>query len=211
MKRARSLAAWLLRRGLPLALAGSLAAALALVSWSDRQARQHRLPAGKQATAAIIFYIPDPQARGLYQELALALYRQGQVARIVCVGGARPERGYYGSVQAGRGLQARGVPPQHLLCGDRASDDSVSNLQAAKAALGAAAFPDAVLVTDRLHGLRLRWLARQRLGVAPQWLAAPDYRSSWNMLVRAYWELAAWAVELLPEPLRRASIDATRS
>ncbi|AZY47764.1 YdcF family protein [Bordetella avium] len=195
--------------GITLALLSVLAAGV-LLGWSDREDAGHRLGPLDQASAAIVFYTPDEAVRATYVRRAHDLYRAGQVGMIVCVGGARPGRNYFGSAVMADELERSGVPAGALHCGDRVSDDSRSNIQAAWAVLNARDFQDAVLVADRLHGFRLRYLAHMLTGQSPRWAAAPDYLSWEQALLRAYWELLAWAVDVMPQPLRRWAISSSR-
>ena len=202
---------WIARRWLPgLVVMGSLAAVIIAVI-SEISARKHQFTTSDVAVAAIVFYTPDIKSQQAYLDRALDLYKSGKIDKIVCVGGARPERNYYGSVEMGYALSAAGVPFSKLLCNDRTSDDSVSNLQVANHMLGREKLKYSVLVTDRLHGLRLMWLAQRRLDVQVGWLSAPNYTDWHTVVFRAFWELASWSIYLLPEYMRKAAIDLSRN
>lgn len=184
---------------------------MCLLAAAEWVAAEHHLEPGDHAVAAIIFFTPDDQKRHSYERIAADLFFEGKVEQIVCVGGARPHRNYFGSHEVGVSLQAMGVPAASLQCGDRASDDSRSNLVRANEVLGPADLRRSVLVADRLHGMRLMAQARMALGQTPRWMAAPDYLSAVDGVIRSYWELAAWVSLALPASWYRALVNASRS
>ncbi len=193
-----------------LALA-SVAGALGLIGWAQADGRGHALQAADRPSSAIVFYLPDDQVLARYLHEAAQLYRAGRIGQIVCVGGARPARDYFGAAQMARQLLAQGLPADALRCGDRRSDDSVSNLQAARSQLTPDDFEHAVMVTDALHAARLRHLARVHLDRVPRWQQTPPAGPLPAQLLRAYWEMPAWLLELAPPSWRRWAIDASRS
>lgn len=192
-----------------LALA-SLVSVAGLIAWSAKQAQDHRLGGQDRPAAAVVFYIPDQAARSGYLQEAAQLYQEGRVRIIVCVGGARPRRDYFGSQEMAAALRQLGVPDDSLRCGDRRSDDSVTNLRVARDQLKDTAFQNSVLVTDALHALRLRYLAGAYLDEVPRWQVSPPEGPWGEQILRGYWELAAWLLELAPQSWRRLAIDASR-
>ena len=91
-------------------------------------------------------------------ETARQLYQARSVARILCVGGARPQDGLFGSVISKAWLVSNGVPAGAVFA-DTQSFDTRSNLAIAARALAARPGQTAVLVATRAHLYRiLQWM-----------------------------------------------------
>lgn len=166
---------------------------------------------GKTPAAGIVFYTPDTRQMAARLDAAARLWHGHRPAVIAVVGGARPKRDYFGSPLAADMLVGRGVPRDRVMS-ERRSDDSLSNVAAARELVGDGRGGVIVLVSDRFHLLRLRSLAGRAFPGAQLevWPSERDWTAR-AVLHDVHWEIAGWLLQVLPEGWRRTLVGATRS
>jgi uncharacterized SAM-binding protein YcdF (DUF218 family) len=99
-------------------------------------------------------------------ETTRQLYQRGSVAHILCVGGARPQQGLFGSVISKEWLVSHGVPASRVYA-DTASFDTRSNLAIAARELAVRPGQTVVLVATPAHLYRiLQWMPMTNVPVA---------------------------------------------
>lgn len=159
--------------------------------------------------AAVVFYTEEEPALRRRVKEGVRLLANGDVTLLVMVGGWRPGRHFHGASRMRHAAVALGVPADAVLIDD-GSNDSFSNLEQAHAALALAeATPHVlVLVSDRLHLMRLSLIARQQ-GIEPFPLLSPTSDPVLD-LHRVKHELVAYAVLLLPRDVVRAVLKRLR-
>lgn len=166
---------------------------------------------GTAPAAGIVFYTSDAQQMAARLDAAARLWHAARPAVIAVVGGARPRRDYFGAPLAADMLVRRGVPRDRVLS-ERRSDDSISNVAAARELIGDGRGGVIVLVSDRFHLLRLRSLVGRAFPGAriEIWPSERSWATTavWHDV---HWEIAGWLLQLVPDSWRRSLVGATRS
>lgn len=159
--------------------------------------------------AVAIFYTSEQPDLRLRLEAARNILEAGKAHDIVCLGGARPWRHYYGCEDIAAGLAKSGIARDRLVA-DRSSNDSVSNVEALDRIARKKEYRSVILVSDSLHLLRLSPdVRRMRANLAISRFAS-GLGGYFNILRRAQWEVPAWLSRLLPRELNLALIRVTR-
>ncbi|MBK8458557.1 MAG: YdcF family protein [Phyllobacteriaceae bacterium] len=154
--------------------------------------------------AIVAFYADNPDWLTDRLEGAAALAKACPDAPIFLVGGSRPRRGYFGSLDMAERLTVMGVATGRMKTETR-SRSTRANVEEAVAMAEAAGKTKLVAVTDRPQGLRIRRAARH---IAPELLV--DFHVTGRQsdplgaIMRGNYELAAWAMEFAPEAFREA-------
>jgi hypothetical protein len=109
---------------------------------------------------AIVFFTDDPESRRKRVEAGVRQLEAGSTQWLVLTGGYRPDRNYHGALEMQQLAMSLGASASRILT-DRTSNDSRSNLRQAIEVIDAKGMPDPrlILVSDRLHLLRLSWIA----------------------------------------------------
>lgn len=156
---------------------------------------------GAQAAIAV-FYSDDPELRQERLAKAAELARQCPSSQLFLVGGARPHRGYFGSEDMARQLEAMGLGRQRLRTG-RASFDTLTNVHEMRAMAAAAGADRLALVSDALHLFRIRAVFGEPApGMELLFFPASGEAGLARIVTRANYEAAAWLAMLAPEALR---------
>lgn len=199
-----------------LTLAGAVAAWRADLPPPLKAAEALRQANGGGRVDVVIFYAGSVEGTLAVAGPVLAVAREGRIDHVLIAGGARPERGFYGSEAVLETLRARSGLDLARWTAERRSYDTLSNLAAARDWLSTAEPPSVLLLaSDSYHLYRIRTFIDRILPpkvlARVVWLPAEARdRSLPHRLWRLTWEIGAWSAELLPEPLRRAAVAATR-
>lgn len=183
-------------------LAVDLAAAIALLGAAEWTTSDwDRGPPGDPPEYVVVLFgdaqrLGSTTARSLQHALDIA----SDNTHFLCVGGARPHRGYWGSCEMRAWLIERGVMPARVSA-ERVSFDTATNLVAAKSMLRNSGGESAVIVTDSLHALRIRTLFKDELGETLKVWGYPLLDGSKTPLAsivrRAQYEVLAWMVSIV--------------
>jgi len=161
----------------------------------------------------VVFFDADEETTMPRAEAGLRIAGLLEIETVFLVGGARPERDYYGSARLAERLADRAESIGLILIADRSSFDTVSNLESV-ARFKRGQSPDAtlVLVSDDYHLMRISWLVRRGPLAHQDILFAPidKRRSVLDHLERAVWEVGAWTSMILPNDLRQWLLERTR-
>lgn len=84
-----------------------------------------------------------------------SLYRQGLIAKIFCVGGARPRKNFFGSELMKQTLIDMGLPSEKILT-ENQSYDSKSNWRIAHQIISANQWKTVIIIASPLHIYRLK-------------------------------------------------------
>lgn len=185
------------------------AAAILLVVMASAIGRPILSGPESERRVAIVFYTEDEDAVRARVAEGVRLLATQAVSKLVMAGGWRPGRDFHGAAEMRQTAIAQGATPGLILI-DRGSNDSWSNLEQARAALAHAdATPHSlVLVSDRLHLLRLSLIARlQELRPVPAMSPTADPALD---IVRLNHELMAYVALALPRDLVRAVLNRLR-
>lgn len=184
----------------------SMLALIMLAGPADTPEAIARLP---RADAVAVFFTSEQPDLGLRLQAARDILDAEKAREVVCLGGARPWRHYYGCKDIVDGFAKSGIDRDRLVA-DRSSNDSVSNVEALDRIARLKGYRSVILVSDSLHLLRLSPDIR-RMTVN---LAISSYASGLggylNILRRAQWEVAAWLSRALPRELNLALVRMTR-
>jgi uncharacterized SAM-binding protein YcdF (DUF218 family) len=163
--------------------------------------------------SAVVFFDEDVRRTLPRARRALELARKGVVDRIFLVGGARPERNFYGSPALLDALRSETGFDRVKWIVDRSSRDTVSNLREVVAWFRSTQPSGPVLfVSDSYHLYRIHvLLGDQALAQRVIWTFEPGESGTLHRLDRLVWEMGAWISLLLPERLRNMMLEATRS
>lgn len=167
--------------------------------------RPQAVPAG---VPLVVFFTPELRDLDERVQTAAEVYGHHGRRPVICVGGSRPHRNFFGSEIMAADLQKRGVAAGDLLT-ERHSFDTVGN--AAASLRLAQDAKTMILVTDVLHLFRIlrsrtslypsttivAYPTRSRAGAATAW---------W----RVHYELAAYGSELVPDGWRNALLRIMR-
>lgn len=147
---------------------------------------------------------------------AIEVWKSGHRSRLVfCIGGARPARGYFGSVVLTERLVAAGVPREQIKKGS-GSNDTISNLSELAGVARTHGVRNVLVVTDRLQAMRIAWFLRVSDGLEIDWSlysfqhAAPQF-GTLELWRRIHYEWVALLSLLMPDSLRRGLIDRFRT
>lgn len=182
-------------------LAVDLVAVMALLGTAEwTTSDRDRGPPGTPPKYVVVLF---GDAQRLGSTTATSLQRALDIAsdrtHFLCVGGARPHRGYWGSCEMRAWLLERGVTPARVSA-ERVSYDTATNLVAAKSMLRNSGGESAVIVTDSLHALRIRLLFKDDLGDALKVWGYPLLDGSNtpldSIVSRAQYEVLAWMVSV---------------
>ena len=198
-----------------LVLVLALADALGTV-WHFQQA-ERLVAAPRPADAAAIFFAHEEGiANQPIIEQASAIYRAGLVQRIVCLGGSRPARDYYGSEVMKTHLVARGVPANAVLT-ERISFDTETNWEQLRSITEHEGIDSVLILGDPIHGMRILSYARKHpLPAATSTAFASNVDASRGPALARLWLkihhewLAYTARWLLPQPLYRRALRLLR-
>lgn len=117
---------------------------------------------------------------------------------LLCVGGARPSRGFFGSEVMARRLMELGIDGGAIRT-ERKSFDTISNVEAAQRLEPHA--PAVVIVSDVLHLWRIRWIMRDswRTTVPVPTPLNANPLLAWE---RVHYEVVSWLLLIGPDGLR---------
>mgnify|MGYP001396114456 CR=1 FL=1 len=191
------------------ALLVDIAAMVALMVLAVLAYQPHVIARLPRADAVAIFYTSEQPDLGLRLQAARDILQAEKARDVVCLGGARPRRRYYGCEDIINGLARSGIARDRLVA-DRSSNDSASNVEALDRIAREREYRSIILVSDSLHLLRLSPDVRRMTTT----LAISSYASGLgghlNILRRAQWEVAAWLLRPLPREVRHVLIRMTR-
>jgi uncharacterized SAM-binding protein YcdF (DUF218 family) len=182
-----------------------LAVTLAWLTANQLFERPRELIAG---APLIVFFTPVAHDFEARISAASEAYRRHGRRPVVAVGGSRPSRNYYGSEALGKALVRLGVDPRDIVT-ERISFDTSGNIDAAIRLAG----PERplVLVTDRLHLLRIRWLmSALRPDIEVVLYPADSAVRPFELWWRLHYEVIAWSSMLLPTDWRNAALRVIR-
>jgi uncharacterized SAM-binding protein YcdF (DUF218 family) len=152
--------------------------------------------------AIVVFFSDDPELRRERLGKTAALALACPPAPILLVGGARPHKGYFGSEEMARQLEAVGLDRRRFRIG-RASYDTRTNVLEMKAMAAADGATRLALVSDALHLLRIRAVIGDSVpGTELIDFPAGGDAGPARIVSRANYEAAAWLAMLAPEALR---------
>ncbi|MCG8442773.1 MAG: YdcF family protein, partial [Caulobacterales bacterium] len=131
--------------------------------------------------------------------------------RLITVGGNRPLEGRIGSVDMALLMMMRGVDPDRITA-DEASNETVSSVRNAVALARSLEIEPIVFVSECVHALRVRAVARY---VAPDepagiFACAAGDRGPVQIWRQVHYEAFAWGLFALPESWRSAVVSALR-
>jgi vancomycin permeability regulator SanA len=157
----------------------------------------------QSSTALVIFFGGEnSHTRSRVNEAADAL-KACPALRAFLVGGARPDRGYFGSDEMKGMLVDAGVA-KNRLASERISFHSFGNIDAMFELAGTGDIEELVLVSDPLHISRLAHdasghvsFARYRFSGLVAWPAEDPLAFWW----RPHYEAVAWLMQILPATL----------
>jgi uncharacterized SAM-binding protein YcdF (DUF218 family) len=135
-----------------------------------------------------------------------ALERCEQALAFV-IGGARPNRGFYGSDDMATFLRDHGISQERIFQG-RYSNDTLSNVNELMAFMHTHHITHLTLVSDALHLMRIRWLLVRASPLLPSLITLGYAHTSsfvhpWHILTRPLYEIGAWSVMLMPTSIQR--------
>ena len=196
--------------GIVIALASGGALYAAVAGWRvSIPSTPSDLPPG----LAAVFFDANVDTTLPRAEAALDLVRAGRVDRVFLIGGARPQREYYGSeVLADRMKALEGADAATWLA-DRSSFDTVTNLDVLRKYLAATASSEPVyLISDDYHLWRISLLTRKDPLLARRQIFMPvdEQRSLGDHVDRIIWEVGAWLFYAAPPALHRWALSMTR-
>lgn len=191
-----------------LAIAGSLYAAV--TGW--RSALPAVSETSQQGLAAV-FFDTDVDTTLSRAEAALDLVREGRVNRVLLIGGARPERNFYGSEVLAKIMKSRDGAEAATWFADRSSFDTTTNLDALRTYLSSAPSTERVyLISDDYHLWRISWLTRRDPDLSDREVFVPveQPRTLLEHADRIVWELGAWLFHAAPPPVHSWALTMTR-
>ncbi|MCG6121913.1 MAG: YdcF family protein [Microvirga sp.] len=163
---------------------------------------------------AVVFFDADVETTLPRAEKALELVRSGRVNQVFLVGGARPDRGFYGSAVLAEIMAAREGASAARWVADRDSSDTVSNLAALRSHLAENEPSGPVyLVSDDYHLWRIAWFVASDPGALGDAVFTPgdEPRGISVHVERTIWEIGAWLSLVVPASLRERALTLTRS
>jgi len=92
---------------------------------------------------------------------ALKLYHKGLIKNIICVGGARPSKNFYGAEIMRQIFLASGIP-ENRLWSEQISNDTQSNWCEASKIIKQQKFKSVTLISSPLHLFRLKHILSQQ-------------------------------------------------
>lgn len=167
--------------------------------------RPDAVPAG---VPVVVFFTPELRDLDERVQTAAEVYGRHGRRPVICVGGSRPRRNYFGSEVMAADLQKRGVAAADLLT-ERLSFDTAGN---AAASLRLSPDPNTlILVTDVLHLFRLQRL-KASLFPSTTIVAYPTrgHAGAATAWWRVHYELIAYGSELVPDAWRNALLRIMR-
>lgn len=183
-------------RWIAVAIMLDLALAAGLIALAGSPDHPDRIAAAPTADAAAIFWTEGSELE-LRKAAALALIERGAVGSLVCVGGARPARHFYGCRVLADELASSGIDRSRIIA-DAASNDSRSNLESLKSLATSNGLNTVVLISDPMHLLRISSEMKEMSFPFQTQFYSSGYGGYWNAFRRAHWEFAAWSVRLMP-------------
>jgi uncharacterized SAM-binding protein YcdF (DUF218 family) len=184
---------------------------LALAFWFAAPLLLTQFDEGPLTAPAVVVFYTDTE-----DEIAARLNVAGQLAQrfpgspLLLVGGSRPAQRYYGSDEMAARLSALGVEASRLRT-ERFSYDTKTNLEAARGLAAQAERAELLLVTDRLHLLRIYSSFRKRNDSQRLSHVRADPSDLMTAVWRSHYELVAWTALVLPECFRLTALRALRS
>lgn len=154
-------------------------------------------------TALVVFFGGENSHTQSRVDTAREALQRCVELRAFLVGGARPQRGFFGSDEMKDQLTKRGIAEERLTT-ERLSFDSIGNIDAMFALARERRPRELVFVSDPLHIARLDLIAgyhvmseRYRFSGLPAWPRDDAFAFWW----RPHYEAVAWIVRMLPEEL----------
>ena len=148
-------------------------------------------------------------------EHAVRVWRSGELTQLMfCIGGKRPQRGFFGAQVITERLVAFGVSPAKIRVGS-GSNDTVLNLAEIADVARLAGVVQVVVVSDPLQAMRAKLFLPQPDGLVMNWspYGLRSARPSIGLLGlwgRVHYEWMAVTSFILPEHVRRCLIDIFR-
>jgi len=152
-------------------------------------------------TAFVVLFGGENSHTPARVETALGALRQCPSAVALLIGGARPERGFYGAEEMKAYLAAAGIDPSRLTS-ERRSFDSASNAEAILSVAAGRPIEELVLVSDTLHIARMVHATVLDQAQGSYRLSGLSHLPSTDPLAwwwRPHYELAAWILVALPD------------
>jgi uncharacterized SAM-binding protein YcdF (DUF218 family) len=167
--------------------------------------RPEELPAG---APMVVFFTPERRDLDDRVRTAAEVYGRHGRRLVICVGGSRPHRDFFGSEAMAAELEKLGVAAADLLT-ERQSFDTAGNASASlKLSSGSETL---VLVTDVLHLFRIQ-RSKNSLFPSTTIVSFPTPRSAWAATAwwRVHYEIVAYGSELVPDAWRLALLRTMR-
>lgn len=164
-------------------------------------------------TTLVVFFGGENSHTGSRVRTAAEALKACPELRAMLVGGARPERGFFGSEEMMRQLVEAGNVETRLVS-ERRSFDSPGNIEAMFSLADLWQPAELVLVSDPLHVLRLAHIAGEREAAARYrltGLAAWPREDPLAFWWRPHYEAAAWVAQMMPRGLYGRIVALIRS
>lgn len=176
------------------------------------------IPDSESAPAVLFWADDDAMGDATRRTLdhGLDLYRQGTASVLVSVGGHRPSKHFNGAEAMDAVLEQADVPTGRRFH-DRGSNDTLTNLAAARSIALDNGWKRLLLVSDPLHVMRMDRVLGHRLDPLEAVPAAYAYRGAephvtlGELWLRVHREWLAYLGYLLPEDLYRGVMNALRN
>lgn len=164
-----------------------------------------------ETTAIVVFYTGLAGERHARTREAFNLLKVGVAQFVIAVGGYRPKESQpYGSLKVVGMLEDMGVPREQLAF-DKNSNDTVSNLDSARTLALNNNASCVVLVSHKLHLVRIGMLSKQRFADMAVFLhghAEPETLRRYLYLL--HYEMIAYATLMLPRSWVRTIVETLR-
>jgi len=154
---------------------------------------------------------------------AFGLYSDGSIEYLLCAGGKRSQKGYYGARIMAEKLRALGVPRERIYREDE-SNDTVSNLENALAVANSHGWETVLIISSPLHVWRIKRIissngsasrATERIAIGYRGYSYTDCTPRCGMLeiwgYMHYSGIAVLARKALPDKAYRTVIDMLRN
>lgn len=167
--------------------------------------RPDKIPPG---VPVVVFYTPERLDLDDRVQTAAEVYARHDRRPVICVGGSRPSRNFFGAEEMAADLKKRGVVTADVLT-ERTSFDTVGNAAAARGL--SANSKTLILVTDALHLFRIERF-KASLFPSTTLIAYPTAgdvgpATAWW---RVHYEMVAYGSELVPDAWRIALLRIVR-